>query len=376
MLAIFSVGVAPSRALTSTAIASPAGTSHTLPSAQRWTVAIPARPAAPPVVSGPHVYLVLQSGVVLAYRVADGSVVWQREMRSDQPLSVDGDRVFVVESDSIQALNAADGTTAWRVALADVTAPLLAKDGWIIAASRGHLTAYRSADGTEVWKHESGPQQVRASIEGDTLYVPLDEGVVLSLDLKTGSERWRRRVGGAPAEVLALADRIYVGSANKRFYCLDAAGGEISWWFLVGSAVRGKPAADVNHVYLTAVDNLVRAFDRRSGALRWHADVKFRPAGGPVIVGPLVIVPGTSAQLRAWAGATGQPAGQIVFDEPLAVPPGFAESGGSVLMAAVTGGGVSGKWTLSLMGPELPVLTMAPITVLPGVVVPIQPPGR
>ena len=105
----------------------------------------------------------------------------------------------------------------------------------------------------------SGSQQTRATIEGDTLYLPLDEGAVQSLDLKTGHERWTRRVGGSPTEVLAFADRVFVGSANKYFFCLDAGTGEIAWPFWVGAVVRGKPAADVDHVYMTAADNLVRA---------------------------------------------------------------------------------------------------------------------
>jgi outer membrane protein assembly factor BamB len=328
------------------------------------------------VVSGSHVYLVLQPGVVVAYRIADGSVAWQRELRTDQPMATDGDWLFVVADDSIQALKIADGTTAWRIGVRDVTAPLLAKDGWIIVASRGHLTAYRATDGTEVWTREGGDQQIRATIEGDTLYVPLVEGAVQSLDLTTGHERWTRRVGGAPTEVLAFADRVFVGSANKYFFCLDAGTGEVSWFFWVGAVVRGRPAADADHVYMTAVDNLVRAFDRRSGNKRWQADVKVRPITGPVVVGASVIVPGTSAQLRAWNALNGQPAGQIAFEEPVAVAPAFRESGGVTLMAAVTGGGVSGKWTVSLMGPELPSVAVVPLTALPGVVVPIRPPGR
>ena len=206
---------APSLALTSAAMASPAERPQTLPSALLLTVAVSARPAAPPVLSGSHVYLVLHSGVLAAYRVADGSVAWQRQLRTDQPMAADGDRLFVVADDSIQALKNADGTTAWRTGVTDLTAPLLAQDGLTIAATRGRLTAYRTTDGTEVWSRESGSQQARATIEGDTLYLPLDEGAVQSLDLKTGHERWTRRVGGSPTEVLAFADRVFVGSANK-----------------------------------------------------------------------------------------------------------------------------------------------------------------
>ena len=127
---------------------------------------------------------------------------------------------------------------------------------------------------------------------------------------------------------------------------------------------------------MTAADNLVRAFDRRTGNRRWQADVKTRPITGPVVVGSAVIVPGASARLRAWTASSGQPAGEMAFEEPVAVSPAFGDTGVVMLMAVVTGGGVGGKWTLSLMGPEIPTLAIVPLTGLPGVDVPIRPPGR
>ena len=342
-----------------------------LPGAARWTVEISTRPSSPPVIGAAHVFIALQSGIVAAHRLADGAQAWHVELRADQPLAVDGQRLFVAAGEAIHALNAADGlVVAWRAQSGTLTAPLLAYEGWIIAASEGHLAAYRADDGTLVWKQPSGPQRTRATILGDRLYVPLDDGKLQSLDLKTGLLRWERRFRGAPGETLAFGDRVYVGSADKMFSSRDADDGEVEWSFRRGAPPRGRPAADDARVYVTGMDNMVRAFDRANGAMLWHPSVPFRPTTGPVVVGGSVLVAGTGNQARAFEAVTGRPAGNITLDLPFATAPAFAQVDGDTLMAALTGG-LTDQWKLSLWGPGILPIPTGPLTELPGVIVPI-----
>lgn len=310
----------------------------------------------------------------MAHSVLDGKETWRADLRTELPLSVDRHHVFVVAREAIHALKAADGTVAWYAPSGSITAPILVFEGWIIAATSGHLTAYRADDGRQVWRHESGAQRERATIEGDTLYVPLVDGSLKALDLQTGQPRWIQTFGGAPTEVLAFADRVYVGSADKRFYCLKAATGEVDWQFFVGAPSRGRPAADARHVYVGAMDNLVRAFDRRSGAMKWHADARFRPTDGPTVIGAVVIVAGPAAELQAWDVNTGKVTARISLGEPLVAPPAFAHQEGTAIMAAVSGG-LNERWKLSLFGPPLPSIPILPLTALPGIPVEIRQPG-
>jgi outer membrane protein assembly factor BamB len=353
-------------------IATSSDTPQPLPSTVRWSVVLAAPPAAPPVLGRAHVFVALKSGMVAAHRIADGSEAWHVELRTDLPVAVEGARVFVAAGDAIQALNADDRTVLWRAPAGALTAPLLVHEGWVLAASKGQLAAYRSADGSLVWRQASGVQRERATIEGDNLYIPLEDGRLLALALDTGRTRWAQQLDGAPTEILAFADRIYVGSADKWFYSFSAATGEVSWKFRVGAALRGRPAADSTRVYAAAIDNVVRAFDRVSGALRWHPSVPFRPSAGPTVIGSTVVVPGTSLEIRAFRAATGSPAGTITVPDPLATAPAFGVADGVPAMAAVTGG-LANQWKLlfsegSMQGP------IAPITVLPGTVVPLPAP--
>lgn len=324
-----------------------------LPSAVRWSVPISANPAAPPVIDADKVFVVLESGAVQAHRVADGSTAWKVDLRSEFPVAVDGERVFVAAGEAIHALKTADGSEAWLAPAGTVTTPPLAHAGWLIASTEKALTAYRAADGSKVWSREVGKQGVAPTIEADNLYVPLEDGRLLALDLQTGADRWVRHLTGPLSEVLALSDRVYVRSGDKHLYCFGASDGQREWRFLFGALIRGRPVADEKRIYVTAMDNTVRAFRRSNGELLWHPALPFRLTTGPELIDSVVIVSGNAGELRALDAATGKPVGNITLEDSLAMPPAFGKSGETVVMAAITGS-LKSSWKLVLTGPPAP----------------------
>jgi outer membrane protein assembly factor BamB len=327
---------------------------HVLPTSVRWTVAISASPAAPPVIDGDQIFIVLQSGVVSARKISDGTPAWETPLRSDRAVAVEEGRVFVATSEQIVALNAADGVKVWTAETGALTAPLVAEGGWVIAETENALTAFRSADGSQVWRRDLLGTDVRPTIEGDNLYVPLHNGRLLALDLRTGEERWGKNFVGPLSEVLALPDRIFFGTDDKWFFCLRASDGERDWQRVrLGSIVRGRPIADANHIYVASMDNTLRAFRRENGALLWHPAVPFRPTTGPALIDSVVLVAGTGPELRAFEAMTGRAAGEIKLEDSLVMPPAFAKSADGMVMSAFTGT-LNGQWKLVLSGPPVP----------------------
>ena len=71
----------------------------------------------------------------------------------------------------------------------------------------------------------------------------------------------------APARCLrgaAYPDRLFVGAADRIFYCLKTSDGTLEWRFRIGAVLRGQPVSDGRRIFITAMDNVVRAFDRRN----------------------------------------------------------------------------------------------------------------
>ena len=341
-----------------------------LPTETRWAMPLPAAPVGPAAVADGQVLVALQSGLVVAHGIADGVERWRGELAAGQPLATLEEKVFVAAGAAVHALRAPDGSLAWRSPTGTIDAPLLAQDGWIIAVSGGRVMALRATDGTVVWQREIGETLVQPSIEGDFLYLPRADGRVQSLVLATGADRWMRRLGGPPTEVLALADRVFVGSSDRHLYALDARDGSITWRFRVGAALRGRPAAAGALVLAAALDNLVRAFDRHSGARTWDAAVPYRPIAGPLVSAGSIVVPGPTRELPSFDTARGTRGTVLKLPAILAAPVTAATVDGGPALVALTGDASVG-WTVSLLRTPFG-LRVAPLTSLPGTIVPIQ----
>lgn len=328
------------------------GTPLPLPKAAptiRWTVAVAAAPVASPIVIGDVVIVAYLPGILAGHHRDDGRLLWRAELNPEQPPATDGAQLFVPADDQIHALGAGDGVVAWRVPAVPLTAPLLVKNGWIIAASAGKLTARRTTNGSVVWTVDAGLQKEVGAISGDVLFVAQTDGRVVARDLANGQVRWERRLGGVPGEPVVIGDDVFVGAGDKIFYCLDAGSGEIDWRIRVGAAIRGPASSDGERVFFAALDNMVRAVDRGEGAVRWQKGVPFRPLGGPVTAAGSVFVAGpeTISRLAAVSGDTGA---SITFPQRMAFGPGFAQTEGGIVFAAITGG-LEESWKLSLTSP-------------------------
>jgi outer membrane protein assembly factor BamB len=367
VLALVVVGFTPGRLVGEQA---PSTAPTAFPSAIAWTVELGAQPLAPPVVAGGRAFLSLDPGVLSARSLVDGAELWTTRVAVAGTPAASSTIVAVPTGDAIHAIRAASGHTAWVVRTEPLTAPPLMVGGWLFFATTGRLTALRVTDGAPVWTREFPVVEQRPAAEGTTLYVPTVEGRLYALDVATGVTKWEATVGPRPSEPLALADRVYVGT-GRVLVCLKADSGKEDWPASIGASIRGAPAADAQHVYVVSMDNLLRALHRTNGAVQWKADLRYRPLAGPVVIGPTVTVGGVTTELRAFSAATGSVAGTLVLPSSAPMQPAFVLSEGGAGMIVTVTGSPDGKWSLTAAAPPLPSIGAAPLTVLPGTVVPL-----
>jgi outer membrane protein assembly factor BamB len=319
----------------------------TPPSAIRWNVPIAAAPMHPPLIAGDVVFVTFLPGILAAHDLQDGRELWRATLNPDHAVAADGERVYVAAGDAVQALRARDGTVVWRAPAGALTSAPLVKDGWVIVTPARKTMALRATDGTTVWSRDTATQRVRGTIEGDTLVLPMTNGHLDALDLKTGTPKWTQTLGGIPAESLVLGTRIYLGATDKYFYCVDLDTGEIEWRYRVGAVVRGRAASDGERVYFVALDNLVRAHDRDDGAQRWQHGLPFRALSGPAVANGVVLIAGGVTDVRLLNAVTGADAGKIAFPERLVTAPSVGDLSGTLVVAAITGG-LAESWKVIL----------------------------
>jgi outer membrane protein assembly factor BamB/tetratricopeptide (TPR) repeat protein len=113
-----------------------------------------------PAVAGERVFAALTSGVAVALRARDGSLVWRTDVgvagKSLSAPATDGERLFVGARDGLHALDLADGREVWisptlrRIA----AAPVAVEDVVYAVCHDHHLYALDAATGQELWRYE------------------------------------------------------------------------------------------------------------------------------------------------------------------------------------------------------------------------------
>jgi outer membrane protein assembly factor BamB len=258
-----------------------------------------------------------------AFSARSGDVQWTAMVEAAVPWVVGDGQLFAADASAIRAFDAASGTASWSVPMTSPLAAGLAWEaGWLVAGTTdGVVMAFSGTDGREIWRRDLGePLTARPTIAGERLLLPRANGIT-ALVLRTGEPLWHTRLGGAAHEALAVGHRIYAGSNDNFFYCLNGGTGRVEWRFRTGADAIGLPAADDDRVYFVALDNVLRALDLGNGAQRWKQALPLRPVTGPLRVGTALLVSGLGPMLYAYGTADGAAAGDVTVPGDIVAPP-------------------------------------------------------
>lgn len=335
-----------------------------------WTIPLNLSLAAPPGFDGTDAYFALEGDHLAAYDLKTAKERWRVSAHTDfQPVVGDG-LVFLVQADALAALRTADGSVSWQLPWAErLAVPLVWDNGWLIAsAASGTVYAFRAADGQLIWRRDVGSRpHARPALAGDRLYVPTEDGRVVALNVESGAPLWERRLGDAANDILALDERLYVGSNDKFLYSIDTKDGRVDWRWRTGADVTGVPIADERRVYFVSLDNLLRALDRRSGNQQWRRALPIRPTAGPVKAGETLLVVGLAPAVRGYNTKDGTAAGDITpGGEPVAPPHVFADPLTGLPVVVVVTRDIAKGATLAAVSRAIEP-AIAPIATLPNV---------
>jgi len=307
---------------------------------------------------------------VAAVDIQSGTPAWTAPgTPTSTPATGDG-LLFLAEPDSITALRQETGERVWRLPFSEELAvPLVWDNGWLVVSDvSGNVLALRATDGTLIWRAELGVRVHAApALAADRVYVPLEDGRVVALDVTSGAQKWAHKLGGPPNEMLALEDRVYVGSDDNFFYCLLTGNGEIAWRWRTGGDVIGVPVIDEHRVYFVSRDNVLRGLDRHSGSQRWKRALPGRPTRGPVAAADLLLVSGLAPKVTAFAMKDGSPAGEIAAPGELAAAPFVTDSRGLPQLVLVSRDVAQGTRITAVRRNVEPAMN-TPLPVLPGVI--------
>ena len=276
----------------------------------RWSVTFATVPVARPGYDATSAYIPLKGGQLVAVDLDRGTIRWTLDQSTAFTPATGEGLVFTVDEQLIKALDASTGATKWSTPLPGGAAlPLYYDTGWLLASTTtGDLIALRASDGSMLWQRQLGaPLSGPPGPALDRLYLALDDNQLVSVMLNSGETIWSRAMPSRVTSMLALEDQLVVGTAAKRFVSIDLENGRERWGWNVGGDISGLPTADDKRIYFAARDNILRALDRKSGNLKWKANLPSRPAGGPLRTSDTVLMPMVSSEIAGFDPETGKP---------------------------------------------------------------------
>ena len=177
--------------------------------------------------------------------------------------------------------------TATVVPAAAITAGPVFFDDLVIFAAAGRLLALDHT-GKPVWEFDAnGAITADPAIADGRLYFGTENRFFYCLDVTTGKKRWARRIQGAPLHpALVLGRRLVVPASNSVIYFISRRGGSILSWEAVPSRVVHDPAAAGPVILVSSGGSSLAALDFSTGKrLGEHL------ASGPLAAGVLWVPP-------------------------------------------------------------------------------------
>jgi hypothetical protein len=196
-----------------------------------------------PVVDASSVYFGTCSGRIIALDRSNGDVRWTSTTVGDTLVNdlygfdrkalissptLDGDRLYIGSRDGfLYALDKRTGAQIWKRDYAVswvISTPAIKDDILVVGTSDGrYIHALHTTDGSEIWRRMThGPVWASAAIaRNNALVIPGNDGVVYALELRTGDELWRYRVGMQIfSSVTPVGNALYVGSDDGTLHAL------------------------------------------------------------------------------------------------------------------------------------------------------------
>ena len=160
---------------------------------------------------------------------------------------------------------------------------------------------------------EIAPQEfAAAAVSGDSIFFGSAGGKFFSLDIETGSVRWKKKLGSVTSAPLIVGPMLYVGTNDGFLVALDSETGVEKWRYQGRGPIEQTPTnAGEMIVFANEADQVV-AVDARTGKYKWQyksetpEEYTLRGHAGVVLDGDLLYTGfsnGTLAALRKESGS-------------------------------------------------------------------------
>lgn len=268
----------------------------------RWTVPLGEAVRSSAVIAGGVVYVGAGNGKLAAIDLVAGTVRWtfQAEGAIEAPPLWHAGVVYVGSHDKrLYALDADTGRQRWAYLTGDKI--IAGANAWtapdgrtliVVGSYDGKLHAV-DAGGGAVWMYETANYlNATAAIDGDRAIVGGCDGFLHVVDLHTGKAQRTIEVGDFIASPCAVVNgHAYLGHYGNETTRIRLADGAVTWKYADQAfAFFAAPAVSADRLVIGSRDRKVHALNPADGKLVWTFGTQGKVDSSPVICGDRVVV--------------------------------------------------------------------------------------
>lgn len=321
------------------------------------------RLTASPIMAEGTAFAVDAVGLVTAVDLASGRRKWATDTRPRQDRDgalgggcafADGALYVVTGLAEAMALDPADGSERWRVALPSPArgAPTVAGGRVLVPTVENHLLALGTENGDRQWTYRSAPTMTIAlglpppAVEGETIVAGFGSGEIAALRASDGRAIWTETLssnrGGGFSDMSAVTampvidrGRVFAAGLGGLVIALDLRSGRRLWERDLAVGETPWVAGDAVFAISTAAEMV--CFGRDDGRVHWIRDLGrfLRPDrrrdpitwGPPSLAGGRLLVAGSHGRLVQLDPRSGEPEQEQRLPGPATLAPAFARGG-------------------------------------------------
>ena len=168
-----------------------------------WSAPVDAAITAPLVWDSGWLIAIVEPGEVLAFRAADGALMWRRAVGAASPHSAlpGGENALYVSltDGRVVALGLERGELLWEQTLpGTLSAPAAARDRVFVGSTDNFFYALDADDGSLAWRWRNGGDVIGAAADGDAVYFASLDNIIRAVNRGNGNQRWLKSTGTRP----------------------------------------------------------------------------------------------------------------------------------------------------------------------------------
>lgn len=283
--------------------------------AVRWKFSTGGPVEASPLIAGDAVYFGSSDDAMYALDARTGALRW-KQATGDRILGganvavlPDGRTRIVVGSydRQLRAFDPKTGAVAWSFSTENYVhaAPAVHGARVVFGGCDGRLRMIDAADGTVLLDYKVGAYMAGsiALAEGSSrAFLGHYGNAALGLDLDDEKVLWTYRDRAFPffSSPALAADRIVIGSRDRRVHAIARATGKPLWTFQTQGRVDGSPVIAGDKVVIGSADGRLYLLRLSDGKKRWSQDLGAAIAASPAVAGGRVYIGAEDGRVYAF----------------------------------------------------------------------------